>query len=694
MRLIICEKPKVAEKVANALSEGEFDMVRDKQVSYYKFTKEGMETYVVSAVGHIFTLAEKGKRSWLEYPIFDISWQPSFEVGTSSAYVKKYYDVIKKLSKNVKEVINSCDFDVEGSLIGYNIIRFACGFNPEKALRMKFSALTKKDLVDAFDNRFDLDLPNSYAGEARHMLDWYYGINLSRALMSALRKNKIRKVLSIGRVQGPALSVLVKREKEIQIFVPQDYWELWAKNDMLIYLHTKGKFFEEDEVKLILDKVSKGKAEITGLDTSKTIMKAPSPFDLTSLQIEAYGAFKITPSQILQLAQSLYEGSYISYPRTSSQQLPPQIDIKHILNELSKQSEYSDHVKKLLSENRIKPNNGKKEDPAHPAIHPTGLKPKDLSSREQKLYDLIVSRFLACLAPNAKRETWKANLVCENEKFVCKGTYTVEKGWLEYYKYSRIEEIPPPEISKGSVKAKFGTDKKQTKPPRRYTQATVISELEKRNLGTKATRATIVDTLFKREYVMGTSLEVKPLGITVHDALEPYCSEILDEQLTRQFEEEMEGIQNSKDYKVAAKKRDNIIKTGENTVRKISETFKKNEMSIGKKIAAAIREEILIGKCPNCGLSLMIRIARATKQQFIGCEGFPNCRTTYALPQNADIIPTGKVCESCGLPIVHVKPKSHKMSEYDFCLNPKCPAKIKAQEDKEKQMKETAQKQG
>lgn len=685
MQLIVCEKPKVAEKVARALSGGKYKKIRENEVNYYTFEKDGETIYVVSAVGHVYTLGEKNKHNWFKYPVFDVEWKPLYIVDKKAKYVKNYIDVIKKISKQANEIINSCDFDIEGSLIGYNVIRFACNADPSTAMRMKFSTLTKDELIKAYKNRFRLDLSNSYAGEARHTLDWFYGVNLSRALMSALRKNKVKKVLSIGRVQGPALALLVKREEEIKNFVPQPYWELHATVKGIDFIHEKGKFFDKQEIDDIEKKVKISPSIITEIKKTKKKILPPPPFDLTTLQVEAYNAFKISPSQTLNIAQTLYENSLISYPRTSSQKLPKTLGLKNILISLSKQKKYEPFVKKLLAENRTTPKEGKKDDPAHPAIHPTGIKPDDLSEKESKIYDMVVRRFLACFAPELIREGWKIVLMANNEKFIANGTHTVSEGWREYYPFSSLSENNLPEISKGEVIPKFKKVKKMTKPPKRYTQATLISELEKRKLGTKATRAVVVDTLFKRGYIQGKSIEVKPLGMAIYYALQPFCPEILDEKLTRHFESEMEKIQVEPPNK-AKEIMNKVIEEGKVTVESISEKFKKHEIEIGKKLREAMIDEIVMGKCPLCGGNLVIRISRSTKKQFIGCENFPKCRMTYPLPQDVNVTFTGEICEYCGAPIVMITPKRGK--SYRLCLNPECPSKKNKTDKTEKKQKE------
>ncbi|MBN2477704.1 DNA topoisomerase I, partial [Candidatus Micrarchaeota archaeon] len=199
MDLIIAEKPKVANKIAHCLSEGSSTAKKYKQVTYYEFEKDGKDYAVAPAVGHLYTLTEKKKS--FDYPVFNIEWVPSCQVSESSKFTKPYVDIIKKLGKDAKSFTSACDYDVEGSLIGYNVFRFLCGGKP--AQRMKFSALTPADIKEAFENKTELDYNNAYAGEARHILDWYYGINLSRALMNSLKRVHKFKIMSVGRVQGP-----------------------------------------------------------------------------------------------------------------------------------------------------------------------------------------------------------------------------------------------------------------------------------------------------------------------------------------------------------------------------------------------------------------------------------------------------------------------------------------------------------
>lgn len=666
--LIVAEKPKVAQKIAQAIGEN----IKQKhlgKVSYYEGTNDSKHILVAPAVGHIYTLAEKKRTS--SYPVFDIVWKPSYEVDKNAYYTKQYVDLLESLAKKADVFVSACDFDIEGSTIAYNVYRFTSASGKE-AHRMKFSAVTNIDLQEAYETKGEMDYNNAYAGEARHVLDWYYGINLSRALMSALKKVARWKVMSIGRVQGPALEILAKLEKEIAAFVPTPYWELtaWIKN--VEFKHIQGRFLDEKEAKKALDN-TKDKGTVVKVEKKENLLYPYPPFDLTSLQVEAYRVFGFAPTRTLDIAQTLYEGSLITYPRTSSQQFPPTIKLSPIIKKLAEQDKYEKFAKYLVENSMFKPMQGKKTDPAHPAIHPTGLAPDRISEQEAKLYDLIVKRFLCLFAPAAKRE--KTNLeVDAGEPYVAGGMRIVEKGWTEMYSpYYKGEDVELPEFNENETVAleKKKKMKKETKPPNRFTEASIISELEDRHLGTKATRAVIIETLFNRGYANGKSIKVTDFGTKVIDVLEKYAPEILDENLTRKIEEDMEKIQDGSMAK------DEVIKEGKEILVQILDKWKNNEEKIGKNLLEALKaseeKQNTLGPCDKCkeGTLKIIRLKQG--KQFVGCSKYPDCRNAYPLPGYAYITVMEKPCEQCGKPMINVK--RSKTRPFNMCIDPKCPSK-------------------
>ena len=672
--LIITEKPSQSLKIAEALADKKPSKKTEKGVVYYELKHKGKDILVGCAVGHIFNLKEKKSNGWT-YPTYDYEWQPSYKISKDSSYTKKYLDVLKKLSKLSGEFTVACDYDLEGSLIGYNIIRFIC--NKKDGRRMKFSTLTKDELVNSYEKALKhLDFPLIESGEARHMIDFLFGINLSRALtLSVKNATKRFKILSTGRVQGPSLKILAEREIEINKFKSEPFWELESIGD-ITSKHEKGMFWKEEEVKKIHNKIKKEKkAVVDSIKKSEFPQAPPFPFDLTSLQLEAYRSLRINPKDTLEIAQELYSASYISYPRTSSNQLPPSINIKKILTDLSKQKEYKELCEELIRENKLTPNNGKKQDPAHPAIHPTGVMPKKLDDRQSKIYDLIVRRTLASLAESAKRETQTVKLIIKNEPFITKGTRTIEKGWHKFYgRHNPHKEEELPKLTeKQEIKIKkINLLAKETQPPKRYTPASIIKELEKRELGTKATRSAIIESLYNRNYVKDQSLEVTDLGLKTVETLDKYCPEILDEKMTRDLEEDMEEIREGKETK------EKVIDRAKRDLDKILKHFKENEIKIGKELSVANQEtlekESIVGKCPECKKNdLRIMYSRRFKSYFVACSGYPKCKTTFSLPNYALPKPTDKLCEECKSPLVLMIRKGKR--PYEYCINKQCPKK-------------------
>jgi len=668
MKLLICEKPKVAEKIAHALSHGKAAKRHFGEVPYYELERDGEKITVVSAVGHLYTLRQtKGERG---YPVYDIEWAPTSEVEDGANYTKKYLDAIKKLSPGADEYICACDFDIEGSLIGYNAIRFACG--SEEGSRMKFSALTDSDLEDAYVERGKLDVENALAGEARHMLDWFYGINLSRALMASIRSAgaSYKQTMSIGRVQGPALAILAKKEKEIAAFVSSPYWELWCKAKGVRFDHTSGRFVRKEEADAAM-KGSGTPGAVEKVERKQFEQPPPPPFDLTSLQMEAHRALGIAPARTLEIAQTLYEASMISYPRTSSQKLSVKLNLKRIIESLAKNPAYEKIAKGLIAEGRMTPAEGKKEDPAHPAIHPTGMM-GSVGDKEMRLYDLIARRFLACFGKPAVRETMKVSLLSGTQHYSTSGSRTVQANWFDAYApYVKMDEVTLPAFSEGEKVevSGFKIDEKKTQPPRRYTQASIISDLEKLGLGTKATRAAVVETLFKRGYLEGESIRTTPFGIAVYDLLVKVAPEIMDEELTRSIEDEMEKIADGENEKKA-------IEDGKKVLDAILKKFEGKEKDIGFSLLSGLRQkdfaDSYLGKCVKCGGDLRAIRSRAGKQ-FVGCSGYPECKVTFPLPQEAKIVPLGKACEKCGTPMIRVVRKARK--PFEMCLDPTCETK-------------------
>jgi DNA topoisomerase-1 len=692
--LIVTEKPQAALKIADALGKSEKRNLHG--IPYYEVNRNGKEIVVACAVGHLFTLSQNQKGSG--YPIFDISWMPNYTIKRAD-FTKKYYDTLLSLAKNAGSVTVATDYDIEGEVIGLNVVRFIC--SQKDANRMKFSTLTSSELNSAYETKSpSINWGQAIAGETRHYLDWFYGINLSRALMNSIKEAGRFKIMSIGRVQGPALNLIVERERKIQAFVSQKYWQIFikVKNSHEIELKYNKDIFNKKELEQFENLI--GKTALASTIKKEEFLSPNPPFNLTILQMEAYRLHGLTPARTLQVAQSLYLAGLISYPRTSSQKLPDSINYKEILDKLSK------HYKTEKLIKRDKPIEGKKTDSAHPSIYPTG-EMQVLNGEEEKIYNLIAKRFLCLFCEDAIIDNKTITAKCTaNRKvdgqgnlgvltFSTRGSEIRKKAWLEIYPY-KIKETELPDLD-GEVKIiDLRTEEKETQPPNRYSPASIVSELEKRNLGTKATRASIIETLYDRGYIKERSIEASPLGISLISTLEKYSPVIIDEELTRKFEKEMDSIlQSKKNFEDKEKK---VVEEAKETIRNISQDFEKNKAEIGKELVSAEiqvrekqREENKLITCPICKKgTLAITYSKKNRRYFVACNAYPECRNTYSLPPNSLIKKSDKICEDCGFPMLISIRKAKR--PWEFCFNKDCPKnKKRLEEYREKQNKENSE---
>jgi DNA topoisomerase-1 len=666
--VIICEKPKSAEKIAQALSSNVKKMKYGRKVNYWEINEKDKKITIISAVGHLYSLTPKNQK---EKVYFDLKWAPSYETQKNLNYVKDYVYAIKKLGKGADKYIHACDYDIEGTLIGFNALKYACGENSiDITSRMKFSTLTKKDLIDAYNNQIELDIHQVNGGIARHIVDFYFGVNISKALTTAVRKAKYRYLqLSAGRVQTPTLSILVDREKKIQKFVPEPYWLIKAllenkyeknKDEDIIADHVEGKIFDPERAEKIFENCQGADSTVDKVKISETVRNPPIPFNLGGLQSEAHTVFGFSPKKTQTIAQNLYTEGYTSYPRTSSQKLPESLEFKKIFNQLSANEVFKKHIDSLPQ--KTKPNEGKKTDAAHPAIHPTGIIPKKLDSDSAKIYELIVYRFISVFAENSKLETLRVDLSVDKEKFFFKRKRVSYMGWLSHYPFRKIEEDFFPVLKKGdNIKVnEILSEEKETKPPARYNEASLIKELEKRELGTKATRADIIAKLYDRKYISGKKIEVNQLGMNIISNLQEYCKNLTSEELTRDLEKKLEGIMADKITK------DKVIEDAKKEVLTILDDIDENNLKIGEGLYNAYQESRIVGKCA-CGGNLVVRFSPKTKSSFVGCSNYPDCNVIYSLPKGAEVLKSK--CEKCGLPNISFgRGKSRKRA----CLDSKC----------------------
>lgn len=678
--LVICEKPDAAKKIAEALAESIIEEVKVDGVPAFSLIHNGEKYIICASLGHIYTVGDPfGERS--VYPVFDIEWFPYNLVNENAKEIGKRIESIKNLSQRATKFINACDYDVEGETIGYNILKYVCGGKEKEALRAKFSTLTKQELLNAFESA--KKVPYNYlaaAGRARHVIDFIWGVNLSRVLSeSLLSVNGSYKTLSIGRVQGPTLSFVVQREIEIQSFVPRPFWSvkgIFEKGGVILEAsYSKPKIFHKEEAEKIKNECLQKEAFVSEVSNQIIKQPPPPPFNLGDLQKESHRWFGISPNKVLQVAERLYLEALISYPRTNSQKLPSSIGFETILEKLSSIQEYSNEAREILNAN-LKPVEGEKDDPAHPAIYPTGERPvRQLTSWESKLYDLIVRRFFAAFGQELIKEKITANILLAGHIFRLYGSRIRKEGWMKYYKYVKNEEKDIPLLNNGERLSviEIRVDEKFESRPARYNEASLLDKMERENIGTKATRAEVISTLIERGYITSEPMVATELGFSIVEAMERYSPLIISTDMTRNVEQGLEAIELGQEDPAV------IILNNIQTLSKQILSIKPSERKIGEEIKEAVRiasiAQRTLGSCPMCKNGKLILVfSKKSKKRFVGCTNHINgCKASAPLPQHGSIKATKRTCKYCSWPIILVK--TNRRYPWNLCVNVLCPRK-------------------
>lgn len=680
-QLIICEKPSAAEKIAFALGGAGVRRARKGKVPVYRFELEGKEVTVVPSIGHLYAAAQQGP-GW-SFPMFSLVWVPIHEVEKRASGARSWIRAISDLAAEADSFVSACDLDTEGSLIAYMILLHACRGADSRARRMRFSTLTRQDLRAAYAQMAGtLDYGVAEAGKARHELDWIFGVNVSRALMDSYsRTGSSFEVLSAGRVQSPVLYALAKREAAIRMHLPDPFWLIGAEAEVggarILARYKGGKVLSKQEAERIASRCSGAEATVRGIAEREAVIPPPFPFDLGTLQSEAFRLFGFHPSRTQKVAEKLYLEALISYPRTSSQKIPPSINCAQILRGLAESERYRDMAEEILASGRARPREGKKSDPAHPAIHPTGALPRSIGRDEARVYDLVVKRFLAAFGEAAVQSHATFELECSSgDVFVAEGRATRDEGWTRYYKpYAFLKEAPLPKASAGDRARILAaqSEERYTPPPPRFTPSSAIRFMERNGLGTKSTRAEVLDTLYRRGYIEGWKISVTELGFGVTRILRKFFPDLVSIELTRRLEEEIGGIE------AGERRPAEVLLKGIELAKGVCEKMIGKYEEVGDELSKVVRklreERRTLGPCPECKCgTLIITHSRKSGKRFVGCSNYKNgCRATMPLPQRGRITPSRATCKVCGYPIVEVRGLGRR--PWRLCINNRCGSK-------------------
>ena len=519
MKVCIAEKPSVAREIAEVLG------AKNKMKGYI----EGNGYQVTWTFGHLCTLKEPHEYTpeWKRWSLSSLPMIPprfGIKLIDSPSYVEQF-QVIEKLMQNAEMVINCGDAGQEGELIQRWVMQKAGVTCP--VYRLWISSLTEEAIREGFQKLKEQESFNKLyeAGLSRAIGDWLLGMNATR--LYTLKYGQNRQVLSIGRVQTPTLALIVNRQNEIANFTPEPYWELKTVYRNTTFSSTKGKFTDKTEGENFLTVVKEEDFEVTDTSEKKGKEYPPRLFDLTSLQVECNKKFAFSAEDTLKLIQSLYEKKVTTYPRVDTTFLSDDIYPK-VPNTLKGMTDYAELTAPLLGKKL--PKSKKVFDDTkvtdHHAIIPTGVRPNNLSENERKVYDLVARRFIAAFYPDCQISTTTVLGKVGKVEFKVTGKQILEPGWRVVFGAEQKDPDAEPSEEEGIlpefVKGERGPHEpilgeKWTQAPKPYTEATLLRAMEtagklvdndelrdalkENGIGRPSTRAAIIETLFKRNYV-------------------------------------------------------------------------------------------------------------------------------------------------------------------------------------------------
>ncbi|ELY70240.1 DNA topoisomerase I [Natrinema versiforme] len=651
MELIITEKDNAARRIADILSGGTYDSSRENGVNVYEWGGKRC----VGLSGHVVGV---------DFPSEYSDWRDVEPVELIDASVEKtatkenIVATLRLLSRRANRVTIATDYDREGELIGkeaYDIVRNVDEDVPIR--RVRFSSITENEVQSAFDEPDELDFDLAAAGEARQIIDLVWGAALTRYL--SLSAGQLgNDFISVGRVQSPTLKLIVDREREIQAFDPEDYWELFAdleKDEMSFGTQYFYRDEDDNEAERIWEEATadevyetladRDAATVVDVNRRTRTDTPPEPFNTTQF-IRAAGAIGYSAKRAMSIAEDLYTAGYITYPRTDNTVYPDDLDPEDLLDEFVGHPSLGESAESLLEADDIVPTEGDEETTDHPPIHPTGEIPTrgDVSDDEWEVFELVVRRFYATVADAAEWEHLKVVAEVEDHRLKSNGKRLVEPGYHDVYPYFSTTENFVPDVDEGEELGLSGVEleDKQTQPPRRYGQSRLIETMEEMGIGTKSTRHNTLEKLYDRGYIESDPPRPTKLAMAVVDAAENYADRIVSEEMTAQLEADMDAIANGEATL------DDVTDESREMLEEIFENLAESRDEIGDHLRKSLKDDKRLGPCPECGEDLLVRRSRHGSY-FIGCDGYPDCENTLPLPSTGKPLILEDECEKHGL---------------------------------------------
>jgi DNA topoisomerase I len=716
MRLIVTEKNNSAKKIAEILG-GSPKADKAYKVPFYTWSDGGGEHVAIGLKGHLLKREFSDEYdSWQKTDIHQLIDAEPVDAATD----KNVLRALKKVAKEADEVVIATDYDREGELIGLEALREALDTNPgivasrevggelspdtvdraqPRVQRARYSALTKDEIERAFSNLDVLSFPLAHAGAARQDIDLLWGAALTRAVSLATRRFGAN-FLSVGRVQSPTLGLIVEREMERRAHVAKPYWELFARfahpDGSFEAHHATDKFWDRKEAETALAATA-SPGVVKEIASKRNTRRPPAPFNTTSFTTETSSRLGITPAAAMRVAEDLYMDGFISYPRTDNTVYPVSLPARELVSSLVRVEDFS--AAAGLLEGELSATRGKKETTDHPPIHPTqALHPSALEGPKRRVYELVVRRFLATFSPPMITESTRADIEAGGEPYFVRGSVVVDPGFAGIYTYSRSADEEIPRLEKGQQLPLEGDPwmvDKETQPPSRLSQGKLVEMMEERGLGTKATRADIIQKLYDRGYVYNNPPEPSATGIAMYTAFTKYVPEMATPEMTAKLEADMDRIAAGETSK------DDVIGTSRKLLHHTYDEIDENSEDLAKTVWAGMDEDKVLGPCPECeqagrkqedGSPNMLRIIEMRGgKRFCGCQGYDrddpdspdSCRFSRPLPgRGYELWKLEPRCHTCNVtPRLKVKP--FRGRPWELCLNDDCPDMVEMRRKRE-----------
>ena len=713
MRLIVTEKNNSARKIAEILSGGAAKADAVYKVPYYTWSDGDGDQMAIGLKGHVMSPAfPEGYSNWQQTDLHELIDADIVKEPTDKNVVK----AVRKVARDADEVVIATDYDREGELIGLEALEAIVDVNPglvggsaesdgdalatqPRIMRARYSALTKQDIERAFNELDDLSYDLAYAGAARQDIDLIWGATLTRAVSLATRRFGSN-FLSVGRVQSPTLGLIVERELERRAHVPKPFWEVFARfehpDGAFEAHHATDKFWEKAEADAALAG-TKTPGLVKEVSSRRGSRRPPTPYNTTAFTTDASSRLGIAPSRAMRLAEDLYMDGFISYPRTDNTVYPRSLNSRELVRSLVRIPEFE--AAAPLLDGNLTPTRGKKETTDHPPIYPTqALHPNVLEGPKRRVYELVVRRFLATFSEPMITESTRADIEAGSESYFVRGSVVIDPGYAAIYTYARSADEEIPKLEEGQRLELDGDPwmvDKETQPPARISQGRLIELMEERGLGTKATRADIIQKLYDRGYVYGNPPEPSETGIAMYRAFNEYVPRMATPEMTAELEEDMDQIAAGETSK------DDVLKISREMLHTTTTELEEKREDLAKQIWTGMDEDKFLGPCKVCegagrkhddGSPNRLRIIELKGgKRMYGCEGWDrdnpdspdSCPVSGPLPgRGYDLWRLEDRCSICGeMPRLTVK--GFRGRPWKLCLNDDCPSMVEMRSKRE-----------